>query len=81
MLWYPQAVLTFDRLLFLYSSATSARNYKEKNWTINYPNISSAIQPVPQTEDLPVPVTPQQYILDSDGKPTENWEDTSTFNI
>jgi hypothetical protein len=65
-----------DRLLFLYSSATSALNYKEKNRTVNYPNISSAIQPVRHTEDFPVPVPPQQYILDSDDEPTENQEKT-----
>jgi len=63
------------RLLFLYSSATSARNYKEKKRTANYPNISSSIRPVPRTEDLPVPAPPQQYILDSD-EPTKNREKT-----
>jgi len=54
--------------LFLCSSAASARNYKR---TVNYPNISSATHPVPHTEDLPVPVPPQQYILDSDEEPTK----------
>jgi len=44
--------------------------------TVIYPNISSTIRPVPHTEDLPVPVPPQQYILDSDDKPTENGEET-----
>jgi hypothetical protein len=34
------------------------------------------IRPVPHTEDLPVPVPPQQYILDSDDEPTENREMT-----
>jgi len=69
----------FDRLLFLYSSATSAWNYKkerERGGTVNYPNISSAIWPIPHTEDLPVPAPPQKYILDSDDKPTKNWETT-----
>jgi len=67
----------FDRLLFLHSSATSTRNYKEKKKkTVNYPNISSSIRPVPHIEDLPVPVPPQQYILDSDDEPTENRERT-----
>jgi hypothetical protein len=66
----------FDRLPFLYSSATSARNYKEKKRTVNYPKISSSIRPVPPTEDLPVPVSPQQYILHSDYEPTENREKT-----
>jgi len=38
--------------------------------------IPSAILPVTHTEDLPIPVPPQQYILDSDDKPTENREKT-----
>ena len=66
----------FDRLIFLYSSVTSARNYKEKKRTVNYPNISSAIRPLPHNEYLPVPVPPQQYILDSDDEATENREKT-----
>jgi len=65
----------FDGLLFLYRSATSARNHKKKR-TVNYPNISSALRPVPHNEDLPVPVLPQQYILDLDDEPTENREKT-----
>ena len=60
----------------MYSSATSAQNYKEKLRTVNYPNISSAIRPVPHTEDLPVSEPPQQYNLDSDDEPTENREKT-----
>jgi len=38
--------------------------------------IPSAIRPVPHTEDLPVPVPLQQYILDSDDEPTEKREKT-----
>jgi hypothetical protein len=34
------------------------------------------IRPVSHTEDLTVPVPPQQYILDSDDKSTENREKT-----
>jgi hypothetical protein len=34
------------------------------------------IRPVLHTEDLPVPVPPQKYILDSDDKLTENREKT-----
>jgi len=48
----------------------------KKTRSVNYPNISSAIRPVPHTEDLPVPVPPQQYTLDSDNKLTENREKT-----
>jgi len=64
----------FYKLLFLYSSATLARNYKENKRYVNYPNIPSAIRPVPHTEDLPVPVPLQQYILDSDDELTEKRE-------
>jgi hypothetical protein len=42
-----------------------------------HPNISSVIRPVPHTEELPVPVLLQQYILDSDDEPTENRDKTS----
>jgi len=38
--------------------------------------IPSSIRPVPHTEDLPVPVPLQQYILDSDEEPTEKQEKT-----
>ena len=38
--------------------------------------IPSASRPVPHTEDLPVPVPLQQYILDSDEEPTKKREKT-----
>jgi len=38
--------------------------------------IPFAIRPVPHTEDLPLPVPLQQYILDSDDEPTEKREKT-----
>ena len=39
--------------------------------------IPSAIRQVPHTEDLPVPVPLQQYILDSDVEPTQKREKTT----
>jgi hypothetical protein len=48
--------------------------------TVSYSHISSAIRPVPHTEALPVPVPPLQYILDSNGEPTENQEKTSQLS-
>jgi len=66
----------FDRLVFLYRSTTSARNYKEKNRTVNFPNISSPIRPVSHNKKLPVPLPTQQYILDSNDEPTEHGEKT-----
>ena len=44
--------------------------------TVNDPNILSAIRPVPHIEDLPVPVPPQHFILDSDDEPIENRKKT-----
>ena len=41
-----------------------------------WPVYSSAIRPVPHTEDIPVPVPLQQYILDSDEEPTQKREKT-----
>jgi len=38
--------------------------------------IPSAIRPVPHTEELPVPVPLQKYILDSDEEPTEKQKKT-----
>ena len=49
---------------------------QRKKRTVNYPNISSAIRPLPHTEDFPVPVPLQQYILDSGNEPTKNREKT-----
>ena len=48
----------------------------KKKRTVNYPNILSAIWPAPHTEDLPVPVPTQQYILDSDDEPIKNRKKT-----
>jgi hypothetical protein len=49
---------------------------RKKKRTVTYHNIMSAIWPVPHTEDIPVPLPPQQYILDSDEEPTKNREKT-----
>ena len=61
--------------LLCYNFDTESRR---KKWTVTYPNIPSAIRPVPHSEDLPVPVPQQQYvyILDSDEEPTGNREKT-----
>jgi len=53
---------------------------KKKKQTVNYPNILSAIRPVPHTEDLPVPVAAVYFRF-------RRWayrklgEDTWTFSI
>ena len=39
---------------------------RKKKWTVEYPNIPSALHPVPHGEELPIPVPPESYTLDSD---------------
>ena len=39
---------------------------RKKKWTVEYPNIPSALRPVPHGEELPIPVPPESYTLDSD---------------
>src|ERR1043165_5406791 len=39
---------------------------RKKEWTVNYPNIPSAIRPVPHREGLPIPDLPADYSLESE---------------
>ena len=39
---------------------------KKKMWTIAYPNISSALRPVPHGERISVSEPPKEFIIDSD---------------
>jgi len=39
---------------------------KKKKWTIVYPNIPSALRPVPHGEGISVPEPPKEFIIDSD---------------
>jgi hypothetical protein len=39
---------------------------RKKKQIIDYPNIFSAIRPVPHREDLPVPESPKVYNLNSE---------------
>ena len=45
---------------------TSAGITTKKKWTIAYPNIPSALRPVPHGEGLPVPDPPKEFSIDSD---------------
>ena len=47
---------------------TSARITTKKKWTIECPNIPSALRPVPHGEGLPVPDPPKEFSIDSDGE-------------
>ena len=39
---------------------------KKKKWTIVYPNIPSALRPVPHGEGISVPEPPKEFTIDSD---------------
>jgi hypothetical protein len=39
---------------------------------IKYPNIPSALRPVPHDDSMPVPKPPESYNLDSDSESEEN---------
>jgi len=41
---------------------------KKKKWTIVYPNIPSALRPVPHGEGISVPEHPKEFTIDSDGE-------------
>ena len=45
---------------------------RKKKWTVEYPNIPSALRPVPHEEELPIPVPPESYTLDSDDDHDDN---------
>ena len=39
---------------------------KKKKWTLTYPDIPSAIRPVPHGDGLPIPEPPESFTIDSD---------------
>ena len=38
---------------------------RKKKWTVDYRNIPSALRPIAHGEELPIPVPPESYTLDS----------------
>ncbi|GBM22452.1 hypothetical protein AVEN_221515-1 [Araneus ventricosus] len=58
-----------------YFCMTSTIGFSSKSkHTIQYPNISSAVRPVPHNESLPIPVAPKTYTL----QPETDLEDFET---
>jgi hypothetical protein len=49
-----------------YSASYSERDWQEKKWTLEYPNIPSAICSLPHGEGLPIPESPDGFSLDFD---------------
>jgi len=53
----------------------SGRITKKKKWTTVYPNIQSALRPVPHGEGISVPEPPKEFTIDSDDE--DDGESTS----
>jgi hypothetical protein len=55
---------------------------KKKKWTVEYPNIPSAIRPVPHCECLPIPEPPNSFCLDcveeEENTPEETWQPSTS---
>jgi len=62
MVWREPSNHSSDCYVYLTPPVTSGMNRKKKQ-RIDYPNIPSAIRPVPHGEDLPVPEPPKEYNL------------------
>ena len=65
MVWREPSNHSSDCYFCLTSPVASGMNRKKKQ-RIYYPNIPSAIRPVPHGEDLPVPEPPKEYNLNSE---------------
>jgi len=55
-----------QRLLLLLDTSCGSGMKRKRKQSIDYPNIPSAIRPVPHREDLPVPEPPEEYNLNSE---------------
>lgn len=48
---------------------------KKKISAVNYPNIPSAIRPLPHSNELPITIPPESYSIDSDDEPKSSTSD------
>jgi hypothetical protein len=65
MVWREPSNHSSDAYFCLTPPVASGVNRKKKQ-RIDYPNIPSAIRPLPHGEDIPVPEPPKYYILNSE---------------
>ena len=49
----------------------------KKRGTVQYPNLSSAMRPIPHLVSLPVPIPPQNYELEEENEDSVEEEDLS----
>ncbi len=52
---------------------------KKKKQSVQYPNMPSAIRPVPHGEELPVPDAPESFLLESDEEDDEDEEENEDY--
>jgi len=64
VVWREPSNHSSDCYVYLTPPMASGMN-RNKKQRIDYPNIPSAIRPVPHGEDLPVPEPPKEYNLNS----------------
>ena len=63
MIWREQK----DHVTDCYFCLTSVSGYSQKNKkAITYPNLSSALRPVPHDDTLPVPAPPNKWTLEDE---------------
>jgi len=64
MVWREPSNHTTD-CYFSMAPPVSGGITKKKKWTVVYPNIPSALRPVPHGEGISVPEPPKEFIIDS----------------
>jgi len=81
MVWREPSNHSSDCYFCLTPPVASGMKRKKKQRT-DYPNIPSAIRPVPHGEDLPVPEPPKEYNLNSEMKrKTRRKQDLTKKNL
>ncbi|GBM17051.1 hypothetical protein AVEN_133318-1 [Araneus ventricosus] len=62
-----------NHLTDCYFCLTDVNGFSSKSkHCIQYPNLHSAIQPVPHSKDLPIPTAPDKYTVDSEEDTTDD---------
>ena len=58
-----------------YFCLTNIKGINDKSkYNVTYPNLPSAIRPIPHCDDLPVPIAPQHFTYDSDEELTTEFD-------
>ena len=65
--------------LFKPWSLFQKKEKKKKRSAVNYPNIPSAICPLPHSNELPIPIPPESYSIDSDDESKSSTSDDISY--